>query len=130
MTRFERAVQLWPLLTFCATQRHVLNYDIAAKLTGVPRPALGGFLEPVQSYCLLKQLPPLSSIVVGGQTGIPGEGFIAAADVPSAQAAVFNRPWLNDKPPTVAELEESVRQLPSNGKSLSELKRQITSRAS
>jgi hypothetical protein len=125
MTRSERAAQLWPLLTFCATTRHVLNYDQAARHIGVLRPAMGSILEPIQSYCLLNDLPALSVIVVGGKSGLPGEGFVASAHVPHEQSRVFNHPWLDTRPPGPEALEVSVKQLPSKGRALAELMRQI-----
>lgn len=77
MTKYERASQLWPILALAATNRQVLTYNFVSKLTGIPRPAIGQFLEPIQAYCMAKKIPPLTSIVVSEQTGIPGSGFIA-----------------------------------------------------
>jgi hypothetical protein len=125
MTRFERAAQIWPVLTISASQRHLLTYEILARVTGMPRQGLGALLEPIQSYCLINKLPALSSLVVGVKTGIPGEGFIAAEDVPAEQAAVFTWPWFERKPPTAAELAAATERLPSNGKSIELLKQEL-----
>src|SRR5687768_12687534 len=73
--------------------------------------------------------PALSSLVVGAKTGTPGKGFIAAENVPLEQAAVFEWSWLDRSPPTVAELEAAVTRLPSNGRSLEDLKREVTESA-
>ena len=125
MKRSERASQIWPVLVLCAKQRQVLTYDLIGKLIGVPRHGLGQLLEPIQSYCLLNDLPPLSSLVVGSQTGMPGEGFIAAADLPAAQAKVFAWPWLEHSPPNAEDLESAAHTLPSNGKSLILLRQEV-----
>ncbi len=99
MTREERAAQIWPLLVFAATNRQLLTYDLVARMIGVPRPAVGGFLEPIQAYCLDNELPALTSLVVSDITGLPGTGFIADVDVPKAQAEVFKFDWLDLKAP-------------------------------
>jgi hypothetical protein len=125
VTKSERAAQIWPLLMLCASQRRTLTYDILGRLIGVPRQGLGQLLEPIQSYCILHQLPPLTSLVVSDSSGLPGEGFIGASDVPAAQAKVFTRDWLLTPPPDSALLEVASSQLPSNGRSLQELLQQV-----
>jgi len=100
-----------------------------ARLTGMARQGLGPILEPIQSYCLINKFPALSILVVGAKTGMPGEGFIAAEDVPSEQASVFTWPWFERKPPSAAELASASERLPSNGKSLEELKKELKSSA-
>ena len=129
MTRSERAAQVWPLLCFCASHRQTLTYEVLARLTGMAQQGLGQVLEPIQSFCLLNKLPALSSLVVGAKTGTPGKGFIAAENVPLEQAAVFEWPWLDRSPPTAADLEAAVTRLPSNGKSLEDLKLEVTESA-
>ena len=90
MTKGQRAAQIWPVLSLAATQRQTLSYDLLSRLIGVPRPAVGGFLEPIQSYCILKSRPPLTALVVSAKSGLPPRGgFIAASDVPRAQAEVY-----------------------------------------
>ena len=68
MTREQRAAQIWPILTLCATRRQSLTYDQLARLIGVLRPGLGQLLEPLQSYCILNSLPPLTVLVVSNMT--------------------------------------------------------------
>lgn len=129
MTRYERAAQIWPLLCQCASHRQTLTYELAGRLTGMMVPGMGQVLEPVQSYCLLNRLPALSSLVVSAKSGLPGAGFIAAESVPAEQAAVFAWPWTDSQPPTAADLEAATKRLPSNGKSLEQLKKQVAQRA-
>ena len=112
MTREERAQQLWSVLALAATNRQVLTYDIVARLAGVVRPSIGDFLRPIQQYCIENNLPALTSIVVREQTGLPGEGFIAASDVPSAQARVFQHRWLETPAPSAEQLAEAYTRAP------------------
>ena len=125
MKKEQRAAQIWPILTLCASQRQTLSYDLLGRPIGVSRPGLGQLLEPIQSFCILQRLPALTVLVVSENSGLPGEGFIAAPDVPAEQAAVFKWPWLNGTPPTEEQLADAMRRLPSNGRSLAELKGQI-----
>ena len=120
MTIPERAAQIWPTLVLCSIKRQLLTYDELSKLIGVPRPGLGQLLEPIQSYCIIQRYPPLTSVVVGESTGVPGEGFIAAENVPRAQAEVFAFDW-SQIHPTPNDFENAVTQLPSNGRTLSQL---------
>jgi putative restriction endonuclease len=98
MTVAERAFQIWPILVLSATKHQILFYDELGKIIGVPNPALGQLLEPIQSYCINNNLPALTSIVVSSKTGLPGEGFTAASDVPAEQAKVFTYDWYNFHP--------------------------------
>lgn len=115
MKASERAAQIWTGLALAASNRQVLTYDILSKITGVPRPGLGQLLEPIQSYCLVQGLPPLTILVVSQDSGLPGAGFIAAQDIPTTQQRVFEFDWLGHGAPSVAQLEDAVSQKPSNG---------------
>lgn len=120
MRREERSQQLWSLLALAATHRQVLTYDIVARLTGVVRPSIGDFLRPIQQYCSENRLPALTSIVVSDESGLPGEGFIAAQDVPAAQARVFRHDWLQRPAPTAEQLADSYSRAPDRRGMLSE----------
>jgi hypothetical protein len=110
----ERASQIWPVLVLAARQRQTLTYDLLARLIGVPRPALGQLLEPIQSYCLVNALPALTAIVVSDSTGLPGTGFTAAEDIPQMHAQVFAHDWLTQQAPTPEEFAAAVAKRPSN----------------
>jgi hypothetical protein len=114
MHSHERAAQIWPLLTYAASHRQTLTYELLGRLIGVPHFGLSQLLEPIQSYCLIRELPALTSLVVN-QTGRPALGFIAAQDVPVEHERVFVHPWLNQGPPTPEELLLAVRERPSCG---------------
>ncbi len=107
MTIPERAHQIWPVLAWAAHNRQVLTYEILGKLIGVPQVGLGQLLEPIQSYCIQRELPPLTSLVVGKDTGIPGVGFIRKEDIPVTQARVFAYDWVGHRCPKVSELADA-----------------------
>lgn len=115
MRASERAVQIWSVLVLAARNRQVLTYDMLSELVGVPRQGLGQLLEPIQSYCLLHNIPPLTILVVRQDTGLPGSGFTAASDVPATQVRVFEHDWRRQPCPTPEEFEEAVRLRPSRG---------------
>ena len=111
----ERAAQIWSVLALAARNRQILTYGMVSKLIGVPQQGLGQLLEPIQSYCLVHELPPLTILVVREGTGLPGEGFIAAQDIPATQLQVFAHDWVGRGAPNPADLSEAVRRRPSNG---------------
>jgi len=114
MTVPQRASQIWPILTLTAANKQILTYDFLAKLIGVPPPALGQLLEPIQSYCLVKKLPPLTILVVSKKTGLPGSSFSAVSEIPKYQIKVFEYDWLKHGCPAPEEFAKAVRELPSN----------------
>lgn len=115
----ERAWQAWPLLTAAASNRQLFTYELLGQLTGMHAAGLGDVLERIQSFCLLNRLPPLSALVVNKATGLPGEGFVAAADVPKAFMQVFMYDWQSVACPSPDQLEQACRALPSNGRAIS-----------
>lgn len=115
MTVSQRALQLWPLLAWAARNRQVLTYSIVAKLIGVPTVGLGQLLEPIQSYCMKRNLRPLTILVVQQETGVPGTGFVAAENISRVQGEVFQYDWLSHGCPSVTDFEEALRSHPSNG---------------
>ena len=125
MSRFDQTACIWPLLVLAAKNRQVLTYDILGRLLGVPASDLGRLLEPIQSHCILEGLPPLTSIVVRARNGMPGEGFIAADNLPRAQAETFLFDWLNCPVPSREDYRAAVGKLPSLGLSLTALMGQI-----
>jgi len=95
MTRSERASQIWAVLAWAAKNRQTLTYGHLSKLIGVPTAGLGQLLEPIQSYCLLKKLPPLTILVVQKGSGLPGPGFsMNGADRARACMDVYEYDWL------------------------------------
>ena len=117
MTRSERASQIWAVLAWAASNRQILTYAILSRLIGVPAAGLGQLLEPIQSYCLMNQLPPLTILVVRQSTGLPGSGFTGAAaeELTQNQISVFSYNWLEHGNPGSEKLELAARERPSNG---------------
>lgn len=109
MTRYQRAAQLWSVLALAARQQHVLSYEIAGKLTGLPERAIGDNLSPIQDYCLHKGYPALTALVVSEKTGLPSVGFIAAQNVLAEQTRVFVFDWLSRPTPTPKDFEAAAR---------------------
>lgn len=115
MNAFQHAAQIWSVLVWAACSRQTLTYDILGRLIGIPQFGLGQHLAPIQSFCLLHDLPPLTSLVVT-EAGSPGLGFTAAEQIPKAQAEVFKFDWLEKvKAPTPDELKDAAAKRPSNG---------------
>lgn len=112
MTREQRAQQLWSILVLAARNRQVLTYEIIAQACGVPAPSIGDFLRPIQQYCSENSMPPLTSIIVNKNSGLPGEGFIAAQDVPRAQIDVFAKNWLEESAPSAERLADAYTRAP------------------
>ena len=115
MNLVERAWQVWPLLAYAAGNRQLLTYKIVGRLTGMAVPGLGRVLEPIQSYCLLNGLPALTALVVNTTRGRPGEGFVGAEDPLAEFIRIFEHDWINTRCPNPAELDQAVRERPSNG---------------
>ncbi len=115
MNRSQRAAQIWSVLALAARNRQVLTYSMLAGLTGIAQVGLGRCLEPIQSYCLARELPPLTILVVGKRTGMPGDGFVAAQDIPRTQQVVFSFDWIGHGCPSPSDLEHAAVERPSNG---------------
>lgn len=121
MTRFERAAQIWPLLVLSAKQRQTLSHELLFRLVGVPRLSLLEILEPIQSYCALHGMPPLSTLVVSDHSGEPDGKFITASELPRTHVQVYGYDWLALPAPQPIDFERAARELPIGGRSLAEV---------
>ena len=94
-----------------------MTYGHLSKLIGVPTAGLGQLLEPIQSFCILEKLPPLTILVVQQDSGLPGSGFTGAkaSEFAKAQMEVFEFGWLDYGNPQPEKLEQAVQRLSSNG---------------
>ena len=117
MKKSERACQIWGILAWVAKNRQSITYGHLSKLIGVPTAGLGHLLEPIQSFCILEELPPLTILVVQQDSGLPGSGFTGAkaSEFAKIQMEVFNYNWLDFGNPQPEKLEDAVQKLPSNG---------------
>ncbi|MBN8738534.1 hypothetical protein [Tahibacter caeni] len=116
MTRSERACQIWAVLAWAARNRQSITYSQLESITGAHRAGLGQLLEPIQSYCLINNLPPLTVLVVQQESGLPGSGFSGstAEDLGRSLMAVFAMDWLAHGNPQPEKLEAAVKAHPSN----------------
>ena len=116
MTKAERACQIWAVLAWAAKSQQVLTYGQLGRLIGMPAAGLGQVLEPIQSYCALYKLPPLTVLVVSQARGMPGAGFIgaSASELGQAQVEVFQYDWLGKGNPGAEDLGQAVQTLPTN----------------
>lgn len=105
---YQRAAQFWAVLAYAATNRQIILYSMLGKLVGMPTNALGGMLEPIQTFCQKKKLPPLTVLVVQQKSGLPGIGFIAAKDIAKAQADVFNFDWIKFGAPSPDNIKKTI----------------------
>ena len=117
MKASERSTQIWAVLAWAARNRQNITYGQLAQATGAFTGGLGAWLEPIQSYCIINKLPPLTVLVVQQESGMPGSGFTGAtaAELATAQARVFSFNWLEHGNPGAERLEQAAKQEPSNG---------------
>jgi len=116
MKATERSTQIWAVLAWAAKSRQNITYSQLAQVTGAFTGGLGAWLEPIQSYCIINSLPPLTVLVVQQESGMPGPGFTGASatDLATAQARVFAFNCLEHGNPGSEKLEQAVKQSPSN----------------
>lgn len=93
--RIRYAGLAWPILTKLAAQRGLITYGALAHQLGIHHRQCRLFLDNIQSHCLENRLPPLTALIVGKYTGLPGHGFIAwdIEDAETAQNAVYDYEW-------------------------------------
>jgi len=92
---YHAAGKIWPVLVNAAAQCSTITYEQVAPFIPTNPLSVGRALGPIQDYCLVNRLPPLTSIVVRKTTGLPGNGFIAwdVDDLGSALTCVFGFNW-------------------------------------
>ncbi len=106
-TRPTRALQAWLVLTARAKNCQTITYSMLDELMCFGSPiGLSPILDYILKYCRLNELPPLTIIVVGKNTGIPSSGM-GEFDF-RQQEAVFNFDWYSIFPPTVEELDAAL----------------------
>ena len=120
MKKEERACQIWAVLAWAARSKQKITYGDLSKLTGGFTAGLGTWLEPIQSYCLENELPPLTVLVVQKKSGKPGVGFTGATagELAKAQADVFDFDWLKHRNPGAEKLQQAVKKRPSKRKNV------------
>ncbi|MBC3919412.1 HNH endonuclease [Undibacterium sp. CY18W] len=92
---FYAAGIVWPILIEAAKHGETVTYEDVAPLIDTNPLSVGYALSPIQDYCLTNRLPPLTILVVGKKSHVPGNGFIAwdISDLQSGIQSVFNFQW-------------------------------------
>ena len=112
VTNYDRAVQVWVLLSCAAHERTFYTYGGIARKLGIPqaRQAIIAYLGPIMYYCQKHDLPPLTILVVNQETGQPGDGLSAVAheDREKVRVQVFQHEWLKIPPPTAEEFKKAM----------------------
>jgi hypothetical protein len=103
VTRSERAVQVWQVLVNAAFYRQTLTYTLLADRIGAESTELASPLGMISRYCALKQLPPLTVLVVRSDAGTPAADLSWTTDVDFAREAVYQLEWLKLKPPAASD---------------------------
>jgi putative restriction endonuclease len=113
----ERARRAWDVLVEQAALQRTITYGELGRRLGIHHRPARYFLEPIQTYCLENKLPPLSILVVG-QSGRPGPGFIAwdINNLDEGLHRVFEHNWQNEANPF---------QYASGGATLDDLAREV-----
>jgi hypothetical protein len=105
-----RALQIWQILIAAAHNRQTLTYGLLAKLLGYKGAGVFALqLGHIAHYCNLHGLPPLTSIVVNEETGLPGEG-IPVHNALAQREAVYRYGWFDLALPTPAEFLQATAQ--------------------
>lgn len=90
----ERAARAWPILTQLAADRATTSYKRIGQSLEIHHRAIRFVLAEIQDFCLFEKLPPITILVVG-QDGTPGTGFIAwnVDDLERGFELVYSYPW-------------------------------------
>jgi putative restriction endonuclease len=95
-----RAFLGWNFLTRKASEHQTSTYNELAAFVGVHPRVTRFFLSLIQDYCLNRDLPPLTILVVN-ITGLPGAGFIAwdTHQFETGKQNVYSHNWAEEENP-------------------------------
>lgn len=109
LDKYQRACQVWGILTCAASNSRLITYNVIRESIGVrSRRAIGVYLWLVKCYCEAKRLPEITSIVVDGQTGEPKVHF---DNWPRKVRNTFLCEWFGKKVPTPDDFADSEKPL-------------------
>jgi putative restriction endonuclease len=96
-----RAFKAWKILASLAPKGKTITYENLAKALDIHHRAIRFVLERIQDYCLRKELPPLTILVVNKHTNEPGAGFIARdhSELDEGLSDVTNWDWARESNP-------------------------------
>ena len=114
-----RALQIYLILIGCAANQQTIAYAKLAERAGLFTPTwLFASLGHLAEWCLHEGLPPLTSLAIAEDTGMPCPDHPLPLESLAAQqnrARKFN--WYAILPPAVSDLERTVCKQPnSNGR--------------
>jgi len=111
MTRYQRSMQIWILLTSATLNRKTYTYGEIAGLLGFKGAGvMAQFLAPIMWLCENNNYPPLTIIVVNQETGLPGDGLSTIEEVNTDREKVFNFTWFEIEPPQIEDFRQADRQ--------------------
>jgi hypothetical protein len=107
-----RAQQIYLVLIGCAANGQTITYATLAKRLGLLTPS---WLPPSLSYladwCLREGLPPLTSLALADEDGVPGPGYpLPLESLPAQQSRARSFDWYAIIPPTMHDLERPDRE--------------------
>ena len=105
-TNPARALQVYLILIGAAKNRQTLTYGALADMLGFQGAGvLAHILGHIMYWCHEESLPSLTSLVVNKESGLPGPGLSAPADVNSERERIYEYDWYGIVPPTMEQLE-------------------------
>jgi hypothetical protein len=101
----ELAQKCWPILTERARNNETISYQDIAKSLDIHYRWVGTVLDPIQEYCRLNNLKPLTVLVVRKSDGHAGDGFCHnnLTRQEADRKSVYEFDWDNLAIPTVDE---------------------------
>ena len=109
MKRTERAMQIWQILLGAAHNRQTVTYGQIADHLGLGGAGvLSQTLDLIHHYCVAKELPSITCLVVNQESGIPGSGYDPAVGEGSLHAIreeVYRKNWYALFPAQIADFE-------------------------
>lgn len=114
--KYERAAQIMPVLRVVAKHQSRITYGELATAIGGSSMGIGQWLSPVQDYCEVHNLPPITVLAINEGTGEPGPGYRVRGTVGRDREVVYAHDWLKWTPisggegrvaPTPEEFEEA-----------------------
>lgn len=125
----EKAYRAWSVLTQMAKSGNTVSYEQLGGEIGVDNPrnvrlALG----PIQDYCRIAELPPLTILVVSSTTRKPGSGFTEGVEQGLKKVQDFD--WESEENPfefsVAGDSKKSlIKQLKKNPESAGDVYRKI-----
>jgi hypothetical protein len=104
-----RAVQIYLILIGCAANQQVISYGRLAERVGLLTPTwLFAGLDRLAEWCRQEGLPPLTSLAVAEDTGLPAASCrLPREDLAGQQNRARKFDWYGIVPPNISDLERT-----------------------